>query len=78
AIEGLRDGSLVRVLPQYQLQQLNVYALYPSRQYLDAKIKTFVAFLRERLPGILEAEEEELRELSRRNACGSARQAQPA
>ncbi|WP_434135106.1 LysR family transcriptional regulator [Pseudomonas luteola] len=76
AIEGLRDGSLVRVLPQYQLQQLNVYALYPSRQYLDAKIKTFVAFLRERLPGVLEAEEHELREFSLRNACGGARQVQ--
>ncbi|UVE18924.1 LysR family transcriptional regulator [Pseudomonas sp. LS44] len=57
AIHGLRDGSLVRVLPNYRLQRLNVYALYPSRQYLDAKIKTWVEFLRERLPAVLEADE---------------------
>ncbi|WP_370599988.1 LysR family transcriptional regulator [Pseudomonas nitroreducens] len=56
AVAGLRDGSLVRVLPRYKLQQLNVYALYPSRQYLDAKIKTWVAYLRENLPGVLQAD----------------------
>lgn len=56
AVAGLRDGSLVRVLPHYRLQQLNVYALYPSRQYLDAKIKTWVAYLRENLPGVLQAD----------------------
>ncbi len=56
AIDGLRDGSLVRVLPHYKLQILNVYALYPSRQYLDAKIKTWVAYLRENLPGVLQAD----------------------
>lgn len=33
AIDGLRDGSLVRVLPEYRLQELNLYAIYPSRQY---------------------------------------------
>jgi DNA-binding transcriptional LysR family regulator len=60
AIEALRDGSLVRVLPHYRLQWLNVYALYPSRQYLDAKIKTWVAYLRETLPGILSADEAEV------------------
>ncbi|MCY1270364.1 HTH-type transcriptional regulator dmlR [compost metagenome] len=58
AIDGLRDGSLVRVLPHYRLQRLNVYALYPSRQYLDAKIKTWVEFLHERLPAALDADEE--------------------
>ncbi|MFS6936868.1 LysR substrate-binding domain-containing protein, partial [Klebsiella oxytoca] len=30
AIEDLGKGTLVRVLPQHRLQQLNVYALYPS------------------------------------------------
>ncbi|QLF92779.1 LysR family transcriptional regulator [Pseudomonas sp. ABC1] len=57
AIAGLRDGSLVRVLPQYRLQRLNVYALYPSRQYLDAKIKTWVELLHERLPAALAVDE---------------------
>jgi DNA-binding transcriptional LysR family regulator len=44
---ALRTGSLVRVLPDYHLQELNVYAVYASRQYLDAKIRTWVQFARE-------------------------------
>lgn len=64
AIAGLRDGSLVRVLPQYRLYKLNVYALYPSRQYLDAKIRTWVEFLRDTLPERLKIDEDNLQELS--------------
>lgn len=57
AIEGLRNGSLVRVLPEYRSQELNIYAIYPSRQYLDAKIKTWVEYLRSSLPEVLAAHE---------------------
>lgn len=64
AIAGLRDGSLVRVLPQYRLYQLKVFALYPSRQYLDAKIRTWVEFLRDTLPERLKADEHSLQEFS--------------
>jgi hypothetical protein len=39
--------------------------LYPSRQYLDAKIRTWVEFLREELPVTLAADQEELREFAR-------------
>ncbi|MGE8656108.1 MAG: LysR family transcriptional regulator [Achromobacter sp.] len=46
AIEDLRKGTLVRVLPGYYTNQRNVYALYPSRQFVDAKIKLFVEALR--------------------------------
>ncbi|MBD8492470.1 LysR family transcriptional regulator [Pseudomonas syringae] len=60
AIEGLRDGTLVRVLPRYRFQELNLYAVYPSRQYLDAKIKTWVEYLRSTLPDILAADEADL------------------
>ena len=63
AIEDLGKGTLVRVLPQHRLQQLNVYALYPSRQYLDAKIKTWVEYLKESLPGLLQRDEAALVEL---------------
>ncbi|MBB5499323.1 LysR family transcriptional regulator [Paraburkholderia sp. MM5384-R2] len=47
ALDGLADGSLVRILPEYTLQKMNLYALHPSRQYTDAKIRTWVTFLRE-------------------------------
>ncbi|MGV8916182.1 MAG: LysR family transcriptional regulator [Pseudomonas sp.] len=61
AIEGLRNGTLVRVLPQYRSQELNLYAIYPSRQYLDAKIRTWVEYLRGSLPEILAAHEADLK-----------------
>lgn len=57
ALPALSSGALVRVLPEYQLQKLTVYTLYPSRQYLDAKIRTFVDFLRECVPEMLAADE---------------------
>jgi len=52
----LRAGSLKRVLPDYQLQTLNVFAVYASRQYLDAKIKTWIEFLRDWTDGALDTE----------------------
>jgi DNA-binding transcriptional LysR family regulator len=62
ALPSLRSGKLVRVLPQYTMQLLNVFALYASRQYLDAKIRTWVEFLRDELPAVLAADEKSLRE----------------
>ncbi|MCI3943991.1 LysR family transcriptional regulator [Pseudomonas syringae] len=60
AIDGLRNGTLVRVLSDYRSQELNLYAIYPSRQYLDAKIRTWVEYLRGSLPEILAADEADL------------------
>jgi DNA-binding transcriptional LysR family regulator len=47
---GLRGNTLVRVLPQHRLRATNVFAFYASRRYLDAKIRTFVEFLRNAVP----------------------------
>lgn len=52
----LKSGALVRLLPEWELQTMTIYAMYASRQYLDAKIKTWVAFLREFVVGMLESE----------------------
>ncbi|MGF7000716.1 LysR family transcriptional regulator [Paraburkholderia sp. GAS32] len=60
AISGLRSGQLVRILPEYTSQEMNLYALYPSRRYLDAKIRTWVEFLRDQLPPTLAADHAEL------------------
>ncbi|KWC89883.1 LysR family transcriptional regulator [Burkholderia cepacia] len=57
ALPALASGALVRVLPDYRLQKLTVYTLYASRQYLDAKIRTFVDFLRECVPEMLSTDE---------------------
>ncbi|ALE55149.1 LysR family transcriptional regulator [Paraburkholderia fungorum] len=60
ALPGLRDGTLERVLPQYRLRANNIYALYASRQYVDAKIKTFIEFLRETVPLALAKQDREI------------------
>ncbi|ACD19162.1 LysR family transcriptional regulator [Paraburkholderia phytofirmans] len=64
AISGLRDGTLVRVLPEYTAQKMNVYALYPSRKFVDAKTRTWVEFLRTHLPKVIERDKALLAEVS--------------
>jgi DNA-binding transcriptional LysR family regulator len=46
AISDLRTGTLVRVLPEYHTCARNVYAVYPSRQFVDAKVVRFVDTLK--------------------------------
>jgi DNA-binding transcriptional LysR family regulator len=63
-IEDLRAGTLVRVLPGYRLQTLTVYAVYVSRVYVDARIRTFVDHLRTTLAPALRAQEQEIERLA--------------
>jgi DNA-binding transcriptional LysR family regulator len=58
ALSGLSAGTLMRVLPEYRLEELNLYAIYPSRKFVDAKIKTWVAFLKTSIPQLLASDEE--------------------
>jgi DNA-binding transcriptional LysR family regulator len=46
AIDDLRAGRLVRVLPEYHTYERNVYAVYTSRQFVDAKITRFIDTLK--------------------------------
>ncbi|TDN61104.1 LysR family transcriptional regulator [Paraburkholderia sp. BL10I2N1] len=46
AVDAISSGRLVRFLPDYHLQPLTVYALFPSRQYLDAKVRTWLDHLK--------------------------------
>jgi DNA-binding transcriptional LysR family regulator len=46
--EDLRAGRLEEVLADYQDSRLSVYAVYPHRQHLSAKVRAFVDFLVER------------------------------
>ena len=57
AVDGLRAGTLVRVLPEYHFEELNVFAIYPSRKFVDAKIKTWVDFLKDYIPVLLASDE---------------------
>ena len=65
ALQGLREGTLKQVLPELHLRPYNIYAIYASRHFLDAKTRMLLDFLRETLPGSLERQEEELMSLVR-------------
>jgi DNA-binding transcriptional LysR family regulator len=48
----LRAGKLVRILPEYRMPDIDVFALYPSRRHLSAKIRAMVDFLVEAFGGL--------------------------
>jgi DNA-binding transcriptional LysR family regulator len=58
AVEGLKAGTLVRILPEYHFEEFSVFAIYPSRKFVDAKIKTWVDFLKDYIPRLLAANKE--------------------
>lgn len=44
----LKQGKLIRVLPEYSSSgSLGIYAVYPSRNFLPAKVRLFIDFLAE-------------------------------
>ncbi len=43
--EALRDGRLVRVLPQWRGVTLTLYAAMPTRKHVPARTRAFVDFL---------------------------------
>ena len=49
--DDLVAGRLVQLLPEWQSAELGVYAVYPSRKHLSAKVRTFVDFLANALTG---------------------------
>ena len=48
----LRAGTLVRVLPEYHLPEIDVLALYPSRRHLSAKTRAVIDFLVDAFGGV--------------------------
>ena len=45
--KDIRDGRLVEVLTDYRSDELGIYAVYPSRKHLSAKVRVFVELLAE-------------------------------
>ena len=43
--DDIRAGRLTRVLDDYEVEPMGVYAVYAHRQYLSGKVRTFVDFL---------------------------------
>ena len=48
----LRSGRLVQVLPQCHTPDADIYAVYPQRQQLSARVRAFVDFLSESFTGL--------------------------
>lgn len=47
--QALQQGRLIQLCPDYQGLVLPVCAVYPSRRFVSAKVRTLVAFLQEQL-----------------------------
>lgn len=47
----LRAGRLVRLLPGYNLPDIDILAIYPSRRHLSAKVRLMVDFLAQAFGG---------------------------
>jgi DNA-binding transcriptional LysR family regulator len=46
AFDALQSGRLLRVLPDYRLAPLGIYALFASKLFLDAKVRTWLDHLK--------------------------------
>jgi len=49
--EDVRAGRLVALLPDYPVPPAPIYAVYPTRKHLSAKVRLFVGYLVERFTG---------------------------
>ncbi|TFF41661.1 LysR family transcriptional regulator [Pseudomonas sp. RIT623] len=61
---AMEEGRLLRLLAPHRLRQREIYAIYPSRHYLDAKVRTWLDYLKAQLP-LLFAEHERVVEQAR-------------
>jgi len=43
--EALKSGELVEVLSDYSPSEISIYAVFPSKRYLSAKVRSFIDFL---------------------------------
>jgi DNA-binding transcriptional LysR family regulator len=49
-VEDLRRGTLVQVLPKWRSPEIGIFALLPSRRFVDAKTRAWIDLLKTELP----------------------------
>jgi DNA-binding transcriptional LysR family regulator len=49
AADDVRDGRLIRLLPDYDLGEIVLQAVYPASRHLSVKVRSFLDFLVQRL-----------------------------
>lgn len=47
--ENIKSGQLKKVLPDYRVQEISIYAVYPERRHLLPKVQAFIDFMKARL-----------------------------
>lgn len=47
--EEIARGKLVEIIPEYAPETLGIYAVYPHRQFLSAKVEAFIQFVAKKL-----------------------------
>lgn len=52
-VDHLRSGALAQVLPQWRSPGYGVFALLPSRRYVDAKTRAWIELLKAELPAAI-------------------------
>jgi len=43
--QDLKDGTLVELMPEYRSIELGIYAVYPTRKHVSAKVRALIDFL---------------------------------
>lgn len=56
AVEELDKGAVTRVLSDYRMRETNVFAIYPARRFLNAKIAGWLDHLERHLPEAVAAD----------------------
>jgi DNA-binding transcriptional LysR family regulator len=49
AADDVRDGSLTRLLPEHDLGEIAIQAIYPASRHLSVKVRSFLDFLVRRM-----------------------------
>jgi DNA-binding transcriptional LysR family regulator len=49
AADDVRDGQLIRLLPEYDLGEVAIHAIYPASRHLSVKVRSFLDFLVKRM-----------------------------
>ncbi|MCW2475717.1 MULTISPECIES: LysR family transcriptional regulator [unclassified Symbiopectobacterium] len=59
--DDIRSGRLIHVLPQWQASPLPVFLLYPYANYYPARLRKFLALMRDAMPGLVGMRKPEFR-----------------
>ena len=43
--DDIRQGRLIRLLPDYEISSAGVYAVYPEQRFLPIKTRSFIDYL---------------------------------